>query len=157
MKLKIIVISSYFILMKINIFAGCSVTTESLNFGNYKPFDNSDLKTNANIYVSCVSDFNIKPNNNIAKRNVTVLLSTGYSGNYSNRQLVSNGNILYYNLYTNNRRNKIWGNGTNNTYTVTKKIKDNQQKTFKVHGAIPQSQSIPPGIYTDSIIAEISY
>lgn len=127
-------------------YSACTINATQLDFGNYKPFDNANLDTHSNITVRCDS-----------YTFVTVSLSTGNSGTYTNRLILSNSFNLSYNLYQNSGRTHIWGDGTGNTRTVTKFVRRNRNTTYSVYGRIPGSQSVPPGIYTDNIIAEASF
>lgn len=134
--------------------SGCSVSADNLDFGNYRPFSNSHNNARANIYIDCHHHFRSKPENITTW--VTIILSRGHSNSYANRELISNNNSLSYNIYTNSQRTQIWGDGTQNTSTVTTSVKTSQ-KVVRMYGRIPKSQSIPPGVYTDNIIAEIYY
>lgn len=165
MKKRTTLLSLLLIINNQSLADACSVSVDNLNFGNYQPFSNSDLETTTNIYLSCVRNRNNENDNlknpnrpkNFANNWITISLSTGSSGTYTNRTLQNTGYNLYYNLYTSNRRNRIWGNGSSNTVTITKRVKTNHQTIVKIYGQIPHTQSIPPGIYSDNIFAEISY
>lgn len=127
-------------------YAACSISADQLTFGNYNPFNNSNLDAQSNITVSCNK-----------KSSVTVSLSTGSSGTYTNRHMQNSSYNLTYNLFTKSNRHTVWGNGSSNTDTVSSKINKNKSKNFTVYGRIPGLQSIPKGVYTDNIIAEASF
>lgn len=133
----------------------CSVNVDNLNFGNYRPFSHNNLDNNTNIYLNCSNHLN--NDSLIANKFITIYLSTGNSGRYRSRTLLSNLNQLNYNLYTNNQKTIIWGDGTGGSLPVIKRVKTNKQTVVKIYGRIPGNQSIPPGIYTDNIIVTITY
>lgn len=127
----------------------CNVSVATLSFGDYKPFDNKDVKSNNSIYISC--------NNYFYSIYAQIALSAGLSGNYNTRTMQYNNYNLSYNLYTSKNNSVIWGDGSGGSSAVNVIIKRNKTKQSKIYGMIPKNQSIPPGIYTDNIIITVSY
>ena len=127
--------------------ASCTVTTTSVNFGLYDPFQATVNNVNGSITVSCTGTGRF-----------TIALSTGQSGSYTTRYMLSGGTTdqLDYNLYTNNARTIIWGDGTGGTRVVRRRFRNNTRRVT-VHGRIPAMQNISPGSYSDNIVATVNF
>ncbi|PKO25441.1 MAG: SCPU domain-containing protein [Betaproteobacteria bacterium HGW-Betaproteobacteria-8] len=94
---------------------GCSCNVESASniaFGNYSPFSSGDIDVTGEIRVRCTSLVGLLAS-------IDLKLSTGASGSYTPRTMMSGSNTLNYNLYTNSSRTNIWGDGTGGTSIVT--------------------------------------
>ena len=76
-------------------------------------------------------------------------VNTGGVSNFHPRKMRSIDDTLEYNLYTDTARTKVWGDGSNNTYTQT------GQSELKVYGRIPPKQNVNIGIYTDNVTVTI--
>jgi spore coat protein U-like protein len=77
-----------------------------------------------------------------------VFLSSGASGNASQRTLISGANTLDYNLYADAARTQIWGDVlTGGAIQVAQSGKN----TLSVYGRIPQAQNVAVGTYTDTV------
>jgi len=78
-----------------------------------------------------------------------VFLSTGSSGTYTTRTMLSGVDVLNYNLYTDAARTQVWGDFfTGGTISVAPA---GTPATLNVYGRIPAGQNVPPRSYTDSI------
>ena len=78
-----------------------------------------------------------------------VMLSTGYSLNYTTRVMQSGANRLDYNLYTSADRSVVWGDGTGQSQLMT--VTKNKPTTLSVFGHIPAGQDVAIGMYSDMI------
>jgi spore coat protein U domain-containing protein, fimbrial subunit CupE1/2/3/6 len=125
----------------------CTVTANLIAFGNYNPFTATPKNRTGRITAVC------KGNGAL-----TVALSTGQSGNYNPRYMLSGSTSdeLDYNLYTTAARVTIFGDGTAGTQTVSKNFKNNTVR-ISIYGQIPAMENIAPGSYTDNIIATITF
>lgn len=120
----------------------CSVSPQSVSFGNYDPLNPAALDGVGNINVSCD-----------ASTSFTISLSAG-SGTYTSRKMMSGTEPMAYNLYTDASRLLIWGDGTGSTSTVSTTAASGD---YTVYGRIPDRQNIPAGTYTDSITVTVTY
>jgi spore coat protein U-like protein len=128
----------------------CTVTATSLAFGTYTPLQTTALISTNTIAVACTG---ITGNNAIF-----IQLSTGMSGNYGTRTLVSGTATLSYNLYANAADSFIWGNGTGVSYEVETFITAGAPTaTLTVYGAVASGQDPAPGTYSDSITVTVNY
>jgi len=127
--------------------ASCTVTARAVPFGNYNPFSINPLNRTARITAVC------KGNGRL-----TVALSTGQSGSYNPRYMISaiTSDQLDYNLYTTAARVIIFGDGAGGTQTVSKNFKNNTVRV-NVYGQITVMQNIAPGIYSDNIVATVTF
>ncbi|MGH8308038.1 MAG: Csu type fimbrial protein, partial [Gammaproteobacteria bacterium] len=115
--------------------------------GNYNPFAAGPRNRTGRITVTCNGNGTL-----------TVALSTGQSGSYNPRYMISGTTTdhLDYNLYTNPARTIIFGDGTGGTQTVSKRFKNNSVRV-NVYGQIPALENIAQGSYTDSIVATVTF
>jgi len=122
--------------------AVCSVSPQSVNFGNYDPLSASPLDGVGNVNVSCD-----------APTSFSISLGTG-AGSYASRVMTSGASQMIYNLYTDAGRLLIWGDGSASTSTVSA---NSTGGDFTVYGRIPASQNLPASSYTDVIVVTITY
>lgn len=133
--------------------ATCSVNTSGVSFGDYDVFNPSDNDTTGNISVACAG---LTESSTVA---YDILISTG-GGSYASRSMTSGGHVLTYNLYTNNSRSIVWGDGS----AGTAKISDGYSlglntvtKDYFIYGRIPARQNAYVGSYSDTIIVTVNY
>lgn len=127
--------------------ANCTVTATPVAFGNYDPLSATPRNRNGRISVACNG-----------RGTFTVALSTGQSGAYNPRYMLSGATSdrLDYNLYTSAARSIVFGDGTGGTQTVSKGFRNNT-KTVTVFGQIPAMENISAGTYSDSIVATVTF
>jgi spore coat protein U-like protein len=128
----------------------CTVTTTSVNFGNYTTTTATPNDSVGTVTTKC-------SNNGQTSIATDISLSTGF-GTYAQRKMKSGSNLLNYNLYTNASRATVWTNvvppeGHANYQVNTTPI----DKIFSVFGRIPALQNVPIGTYTDTITVTVNY
>jgi len=131
-------------------FADCTVTTTPVSFGNYDTFLATPLDTTGTITVACDNPPGPPPD-------VTISISTSSSsGVFIPRQMkhTTRPDLLNYNLYTQQNRTTVWGDGTGGTSSVI--IKGTKRKKVTIYATIPQQQNVPAGPYTDSLTITIT-
>jgi spore coat protein U-like protein len=69
------------------------------------------------------------------------------------RMMRSKQNFLSYNLYIDAACTGVWGDGTDNTYTMT----GSGSLEFIIYGSIPPFQNIAPGIYDDVVTVSVEW
>jgi len=132
------------------VFASCTITTPSFNFGDYDPQGATPTTGAGTLTTSCTNN---------ARMDYTISSSAGNSGSYVNRYVAHGANHLPYNLYVDPAYLSIWGNGSPGTNIIIRR----RQKCGKVsctdiiYGRIPALQSVPPGQYTDMITIFLQY
>lgn len=133
----------------------CTIAANSFNFGTYDPLSSINTDSTGAVSVTCSA---LVVN---AFVNYDVQLATGASGSYATRTMVNGANHLGYNLYTDVSRSLIWGNGSGGTSIVNDgyliALLAPVTRNYTVYGRIPAEQVIPPGMYTDSIVATVVF
>lgn len=122
--------------------ANCTISPQSVSFGNYDTLDSQPLDGVGNISVQCD-----------AMTSFTISLDSG-SGTYSGRQMTSGTNVLEYNLYTDASHVSIWGDGSSGTTVVSDSASSAEEP---VYGRIAARQDVPAGTYTDVIVVTVTY
>jgi spore coat protein U-like protein len=136
--------------------ATCTVSATGVTFPPYSPTGGSSVTGTGNVAVTCLSV-------QAGTAAYTIALSSG-AGTFANRTMASPGPPSYtlgYNLYSDNARTMVWGDGTSGTSTVSDSysilllpITHN----FTVYGYIPSSQiSAGVGTYSDSVTVTITF
>ncbi|BBI99206.1 hypothetical protein FGKAn22_08990 [Ferrigenium kumadai] len=136
---------------------GCSCSiaiNSSVAFGVYDPLPGNSQDAAGRFTVSCTVGLLS------LLGTYTVDLSTGGSGSYSPRKMSSGGNTLNYNLYMDEARTTIWGNGTGGTSHVNNpsliEIGTTTVISYDIYGRIlANQQSTRTGNYTDSIVITV--
>ena len=89
---------------------------------------------------------------------ISITLSRGASTTFSPRTLISGGNTLTYNLFTDAARITIWGDGTGGTQTYSTSNPPNGQNiVVTIFGSITAGQDVPAGSYADTVTAIINF
>jgi spore coat protein U-like protein len=107
-------------------------------FGNYDFTSPIPTDTTGDVHYNC--------NNGGA----LITLSTGSSGTYSPRTLLSGADQLAYNLYVDAARTQVWGDFTGGTTVQIVPAGSNQ--TIQIFGRIPVGQNVPAGTYSDTVV-----
>jgi spore coat protein U-like protein len=135
----------------------CSVTATGPAFGIYTPLSATPAYANGQVQVSCTL---------LSGGSTTVTLvssySTGASGNYTTRTMLSGANTLNYNLYFDAAYTQIRGNGTGGSQTGGATLNlttgnPTQTATGTIYGRVPAGQDPAAGTYADTIVVTITY
>ena len=129
--------------------AACTISTLPITFGNYDVFTTVDLDSASTVTVSCDQRVRVE----------VAIGSSSHSGGFEPRQMkhISGTDLLDYNLYTRANRNRIWGDGTGNTRTLSQRVRNNRPTNLSVYGRIPAGQDISVGQYSDTLVVTINY
>ena len=122
--------------------AGCALNVVGLNFGEYDIFNSQDTNISTSIAVTCDTASSFE-----------VTLSAG-TGTFASRTLVSDANLLAYNLYVDPAHVTIWGDGSPGTTTASG---TGTSDNFTVYGRIPARQNASVGSYSDTITVTITF
>jgi spore coat protein U-like protein len=128
--------------------AQCTISATPLSFGNYDVFSATPLDSTSTVTVQC----------NYIFRNVTVTLTTGWSGNFAARLMRAGGDTLTYNIYRAADHTTVWGDGiTGGTGSYSGYVWLWGSVTLTLYGRIPAAQDARAGTYTDTIQAIVNY
>jgi spore coat protein U-like protein len=130
----------------------CTATATGVSFGSYDPTATQATTTTGSVQVHCTLLVAIAGS-------FSIDLSTGSSNSYSGRTLRNGASKLNYNLFTNNTRSQIWGNGTGGSANVSQTFSGLLivDQSVNIYGSIGAGQNVPDGSYSDTIIATINY
>lgn len=137
--------------------ATCGVSTTSVVFPGYDVFVLTPNDSTGTITVTCdwppPSPPTVPP---------TVTISIGaspISGGVNPRKMKhsSKSDLLNYNFFTDAARSAIWGDGTQGTSTVSKKVNKNKPWVSTVYGRVPARQNVPVGLYSDTLTVTIMW
>jgi spore coat protein U-like protein len=132
----------------------CSVSATALSFGSYDPTSATARDSTGTVTVTCT----VTLVGLLASWDI--LLSTGNGGSFNPRNLLSGGNSMQYNLYTNAGRTQVWGDATGGTAKVSDTqlmVVGTTQRSYTTYGRIPALQDLAPGTYTDTITVTLNY
>ena len=131
--------------------AACNVSTNPVIFGSYDVFSPIPLDSSGAVIVQCDD----KP---VARVTISIGPSPG-SGSFDPRTMdhMSGTDALSYNLYTDTNRNKIWGDGSGNTFTSDRNVNRNKPKVVTMYGRIPPLQNVSAGSYADTLTVTINW
>lgn len=122
--------------------SSCSLSSGSLNFGQYVAGQPTDLDvTGAINYVNCSG-------------NLSFSLDGGSSGSVNARQMRSGASRLNYQIYRNSTRTAIWGTGADAHGVI---LLSPQSGSIQVYGRIPRGQAVPDGIYSDVVNITLTF
>jgi spore coat protein U-like protein len=135
----------------------CTVTATGPAFGTYNPLSPTANVANGQVQISCSLTGNVNTN-------VTVVssYSTGASGSYATRSMLSGANTLSYNLYKDAAYTQIRGDGTGGSLTSSDTLSlttttRNKSTTAVIYGRVPARQDVAAGSYADTITLTITY
>lgn len=135
----------------------CVASSTSTAFGVYNPFSATPTYANGDVEVTCTL-----LSGGATTVNLVSSYSTGASGTYAMRAMISGANKLNYNLYFDAAYTSIRGNGTGGSATggATLNLTPGNPKgtaTGTIYGRIPAGQDVAAGSYSDTIVVTITY
>lgn len=137
----------------------CTGTVSSLAFGTYSPLSATAATTTGSLSVTCTLTGNTS-----ATVPLTVSFSTGNSGTYMSRRMLSGTSFLSYNIYKDAAHTLIYGDGTGGSYTASANppftltpSSRTGTATGSMYGVIPAGQDVAAGTYGDTIVMTITY
>ena len=135
----------------------CQVSATGPAFGVYNPLSASAALANGIVTATCTL-----LSGSTTTVSLTSSYSTGASGSYSNRTLLSGSSVLNYNLYYDAAYTQIRGDGTDGsqtggaTMTLTRS-NPTQEASSTIYGRIPAGQDVAAGTYLDTIVVTVNY
>lgn len=127
----------------------CNITSTPLSFGAYDTLDPAATQSTTSFSVDCKTPPKIAAT-------VTIILSSGNSGNFAQRYMTSSGGaMLFYNLYADASHSKVFGDGSGGSHTATQVVDKFTPWTLTLYGQVPALQLVPAGLYSDTLTATI--
>jgi len=135
----------------------CTASSTGTDFGIYNPLSATPTYANGDVEVTCTL---------LSGGATTVTLvssySTGSSGTYAMRTMLSGANKLNYNLFFDAAYTQVRGNGTGGSQTGGATLNltaanRTQTASGTIYGRIPAGQDVAAGSYADTIVVTITY
>jgi spore coat protein U-like protein len=128
------------------VLSACTISALPMAFPNYAPSQTTAATAQTTLTVLCT---------NGTPYNIGLDAGTGAAATIATRKMTSGTNTLNYSLYQNNTYSTVWGNTIgSNTETGTG---NGLFQTVNVYGQAAALQTVPAGIYTDSITVTLTY
>lgn len=126
--------------------AACTVSTTSVAFGTYDVFAPSATDSTGVVSVFC----NVRTT-------VSVRLGTGSAAGFAPRTLKQGSVALSYNLFQDNARSVVWGDGTGGSSAFSVTVNANTTRNQTIFGRIPARQDVPSGPFSDTVVVTIVF
>jgi spore coat protein U-like protein len=141
--------------VQITITASCTINATTLDFlsnaGTVLVSSNVDAQANVSVTCTSGSPYSIGMNN-------------GANASASQRRMISGGNFLNYNLYTDTARTAAWttttqtASCTGGAGTCVLGTGTGSSQSVTIYGRVPSiGTAPPPGTYTDTVTMTITY
>ena len=135
----------------------CSVSATGPAFGVYNPLNATPTYANSTVQVSCTL-----LSGGATAVTLVSSYSTGASGSYALRTMLSGASTLGYNLFYDAAYTQIRGNGTGGSQTGGATLNltpatPTQTASGTIYGRIPAGQDVAAGSYADTIVVTITY
>ena len=129
----------------------CTISATGVAFGAYDPRAAGPDDGTGSIVLLC------HPNTS----SPSIALSSGGSGSFSMRRMVSGATQLNYNLYTSSSRTIVWGDGSGGTATVSPPdggvSAGRRRFSADIFGRIPALQNARAGTYVDTVVVTVTF
>jgi spore coat protein U-like protein len=137
--------------------ATCTVSATPAAFGVYNPLTAAATVSTATVTTTCTWI-----SGGATRADIVSSYSTGSSGTFATRTMLSGANSLSYNLYFDTTYTQVGGDGTGGSQTAfASLIVSNGQKTRStsstIYARVPALQDVAAGTYSDTITVTITY
>ena len=128
----------------------CSIKNVTpVSFSTYDVFGTSPQDAQGTVTYSCLG---------VGPRTVTIDLSSGSSGLFNPRTMMSTGNALPYNLVLDSACTTIWGDGSGGSRRYGPfNPPNNTPVVVLIYGRIPPGQNVAPGSYVDAVTLTLNF
>lgn len=130
--------------VRVEVQVTCTVTSSSIDFGTYVSGQRDTLLAKGSIgYDDCPAS------------DLLIELDGGQGGDSKTRMMTSTGGSrIAYELYRDEARKAVWRTGKSGQ---TVSLGERGSGTLPVYGSIPGRQSVPAGVYVDTINVTLSF
>lgn len=133
--------------------AGCTISTDPINFGDYDPIRNhsvSALNATGTVTTTCTTQ---------APATITLDHGSNPGGESTDstpaRRLANGlGNHLSYQIYRDSGLGTVWGNTAD---TGVSETGSGTAQETTVYGSISAAQNVPAGSYSDTVEATVNF
>jgi spore coat protein U-like protein len=129
----------------------CSVAASGVAFGNHDPLANTNADSTGSVSVTCTGSTGVT---------YTIAASAGI-GTYSTRQQMSGSHALDYNVFIDNSRTTVWGDGSQGTSLISGSMtatSTGTTQTSTIYGRVfSGQQTARVGSYNDTLTVTVNY
>lgn len=132
----------------------CNVSATTLDFNNINPLEGAQ-EAEGEVTVDCTGLAELFPS-------ILVRMQAGQNGTIAARKMrASSGDLLDYNIYTNDQYGTVWGNGTTGGLPVNVSggllALGHWTVNRTVHGVVSPTTATRPGNYSDTVVIRIDW
>jgi spore coat protein U domain-containing protein, fimbrial subunit CupE1/2/3/6 len=134
--------------------ASCTISGTGVAFGTYIPSSPGPTDNTGTVTVTCTALFQT------VQYSIALNAGVNSGGSFANRRMSNGAAFLLYQLYSDSTHTTIWGDGTGGTVTVSDSYGCffcNTSRNYTVFGRIPALQWVNPGLYSDTIVATVTF
>lgn len=133
--------------VSVRVISNCQIAVTDLAFGAYDPLgDNAQHALDATADVRMLCSRNAQAN---------VMLDFGRNSRTLVRSMVAGPDRINYELFQDSSRTKPWGDGENALHVFG--VGGREAQRFVVYGRVSSGQEVPPGAYTDVVMATVDF
>jgi spore coat protein U-like protein len=135
----------------------CSVSAGSIAFGVYNPLNAGADTSTGTLRITCTGS-----GTGSKSETAGLTVSTGLSGTYASRHMVSGVNTLNYNIYWSTAYNQVMGDGSGGSFAgsagpFTVPAGGSNFATGTMYGMIPAGQDVAAGSYADTLVVTVDF
>lgn len=139
--------SSTYMSVSVQVLANCQIAVTDLAFGAYDPLlGNAEHELDATADVRMLCTKNSQAN---------IVLDYGRNSRGAVRGMAAGADRVSYELYQDASRNRLWGGTENSLHIIG--VGGREAQRFVVYGRVPPGQEVPPGAYSDVIMATVDF
>lgn len=124
----------------------CVISTTALSFMTYSPFATMPNDSTGAVTIHCSIG---------TVANIGLDCGTSCTAGVPYMRNGIGGSVSYA-VYQDSSRTTPWGN-TTGTWLTTPAAPNTNAQVYNIYGRIPVSQPVPPGNYTDTVIAMVNF
>ena len=130
----------------------CAITTSPVTFGRYDPLSGAENDATGAVVITCTQG-----------AVCDIALDAGghprQPGNIATRRMkpAQLDGSLPYALFVDDARTTLWGNQFASNPRFVTHTGNGQPQKYPVYGRIAAGQFVPAGLYTDTVIATLTY
>ena len=139
--------ASTYLTVSVRVVPNCHIAITDLSFGAYDP-----LQDNATQPLDATADVRMRCTKN---SQANIVLDYGRSARGEFRTMTAGRDTVNYELFQDASRSKPWGMGEHSLRIISAGGTDPQR--FTVYGRVSAGQEVPPGAYTDIVLATVDF
>ena len=139
--------SSTYLSVSLTVAPNCQIAVTDLAFGAYDPLianAERELDATADVRMLCTKNAQASIGLDFGRNNQGVL-----------RSMTAGPDRVLYQLFQDASRQKLWGFGENALHIIG--VGGREPQRYVVYGRVAGGQEVPPGAYTDVVLATVDF